>query len=402
MKKKTGSKQGRRPGFGTIAVHGGEEGKFPFGPASTPIYQTSTFTFDSAAEGGEVETGQREGFIYTRVGNPTLRAFEEKMALLEEGASCVSFSSGMAALSAIFLEILRPGDEVISSAHIYGGSKLFFAHNLRKLGCRVKRFRPYDDLEKVIPSLVTQKTRLIFFETPSNPELSIIDMGLIAVMAKKHGLFSVVDNTFAPPYLQKPMRAGIDCVVHSATKYIGGHGDAIGGAVVSSKEFLAGLRSNMLQNLGGCLSPFNAWLFLRGLKTLHIRMERHCRTAAVVADFLTGHPKVETVLFPGLRSHPGHRIAKRQMSAFGGMVSLRLQNGKACRKFIDGLRLCRTGVSLGDAGTLTLHFASLFHPKLTDAACRRIGVDPALIRMSIGLEDPEDIIEDLNDALAPL
>jgi methionine-gamma-lyase len=401
MKKKGNGKRQTR-GLGTIAVHGGEEGKFAFGPVSTPIYQTSTFTFDSAEEGGEVEKGEREGFIYTRIGNPTVRAFEEKMALLEGGESSVSFSSGMAALSAVLLELLKPGDEMISSSQIYGGSKLFFAHILQKLGCKVRRFGPYDDLKKVIPSLVTERTKLIFFETPSNPELSVIDIGLIAGLARKHGLVSVVDNTFATPYLQRPIATGIDCVVHSATKYIGGHGDAIGGVVVSSKEFISKARSNMLQNLGGCLSPFNAWLFLRGLKTLHVRMERHCRTAGAVAEFLAGHPKVETVLFPGLKTHPGHRIAKRQMAGFGGMVSIRLESGKDCRRFINGLRLCRTGVSLGDAGTLVLHSASMFHPKLADASCRKVGVDPTLVRISTGLEDAGDIIDDLKGALSAL
>jgi len=402
MTKKAGERSRKGPGFGTIAVHGGEEGRFAFDPVSTPIYQTSTFTFGSAEEGGEVEKGEREGFIYTRIGNPTVRAFEDKMALLEGGESCVSFSSGMAALSAVFLELLKPGDEVLSSSQIYGGSKLFFAHILHKLGCGVRRFGPYDDLKKVIPSLMTEKTRLIFFETPSNPELSIVDIGLIAGLAKKHRLVSVIDNTFATPYLQRPIESGIDCVVHSATKYIGGHGDAIGGVVVSSKEFISGLRPNMLQNLGACLSPFNAWLFLRGLKTLHVRMERHCRTACAVAEFLAGHPKVKTVLFPGLKNHPGHPIAKKQMSGFGGMVSLRLENGRVCRKFINALRLCKTGVSLGDSGTLALHYASMFHPKFSDASCLKIEVDPTLIRLSTGLEDAEDIIEDLRYSLSAL
>ena len=400
MKNRAGKR--KSPGFGTVAVHGGEEGKFAFGPVSTPIYQTSTFTFDSAEEGGEVEKRGKDGFIYTRIGNPTVRAFEEKMALLEGGDSCVSFSSGMAALSAVFLELLKPGDEIISSSRIYGGSKLFFAHILQKLDCKVRRFGPYDDLKRVIPPLINERTKLIFFETPSNPELSIIDIGLIAGLARKHRIVSVIDNTFATPYLQRPLGMGIDCVVHSATKYIGGHGDAIGGAVVSTKNFVSAIRSNTLQHLGGCLSPFNAWLFLRGLKTLHVRMDRHCETAASVAGFLAGHPKVGTVFFPGLRTHPGHRIAKRQMSGFGGMVSIGLENGRACRKFINGLRLCRTGVSLGDAGTLVLHFASMFHPKLSDAACRKIGADPTLIRISTGLEDAADIIGDMKNALATL
>lgn len=347
-----------------------------------------------------MQDGEKEGFLYTRLGNPTVKAFEEKMALLECGESAVAFSSGMAALSAILLETLKPGDEVISSDRIYGGSRKFLGEILRKIECPVKFFGPYDAPEKKIPSLVSKRTKLIFFETPSNPELSIIDIRMIAAVAKKYRILSVVDNTFATPFLQKPLTAGIDCVMHSATKYIGGHGDAIGGVVISSKGSISRLRNDMLLNLGACLSPFNAWLYLRGLKTLHIRMERHCSSAERVAEFLKGHPKVKGVLFPGLKDHPGHKIARMQMSGYGGMASFRLENGKSCRRFINRLRLCKIGVSLGDAATLALHPASLFAPKATDAGCRKAGLDPTLIRMSVGLEDPEDIVWDLRAALA--
>ncbi len=387
-------------GFGTKAVHGGEEGGFAFNPASTPIYQTSTFFFGGTGEAGEVQEGEKEGFIYTRIGNPTVKAFEDKMALLEGGGAAVSFSSGMAAVSSVLLEVLRPGDEVISSSRIYGGSKKFFENMLGNMDCPVKNFVPYEDLRKTIPALVTPRTRLIYFETPSNPELSIIDIRLIAGLARKYGLFSVIDNTFATPYLQRPLEMGMDCLLHSATKYIGGHGDAIGGVVISSKDFISRLRSNTLPNLGACLSPFNAWLFLRGLKTLHIRMERHCKTGGRVAEFLRRHKKVKEALYPGLHDHPGHDIAKRQMSGFGGVVSLRLGNGAACRRFVNRLRLCRIGVSLGDAATLVVHPASLFAPKMTDAGCRKIGLDPTLVRISTGLENAEDIIADLKDALS--
>ncbi len=387
-------------GFGTNAVHGGEDGGFDFNPASTPIYQTSTFFFRGTGEAGEVQEGEKEGFIYTRIGNPTVKAFEDKMTLLEGGEAAVAFSSGMAAVSSVFLEMLKPGDEIISSSRIYGGSKKFFEKILGNLDCPVKHFVPYENLRKTIPALITPRTKLIFFETPSNPELSIVDIRLISDLARKHRLFSIIDNTFATPYLQRPLELGIDCVLHSATKYIGGHGDAIGGVVISSKDFISRLRANTLPNLGACLSPFNAWLFLRGLKTLHIRMEHHCKTAGKVAEFLQRHKKVKEALYAGLRNHPGHDIAKRQMSGFGGVVSVRFQNGMACRRFINRLRLCRIGVSLGDAATLVVHPASLFAPKMTDAGCRKIGLDPTLIRISTGLEDPEDIIADLKDALS--
>ena len=386
-------------GFGTKAVHEGEDGGFAFNPASTPIYQTSTFFFEGTGEAGEVQGGEKEGFLYTRIGNPTVKAFEDKMAVLEGGGYAVAFSSGMAAVSAVLLDVLRPGDEIISSSRIYGGSKKFFEHILDKLGCPVKYFVPYEDLRGTIPALITPRTKLIFFETPSNPELSIIDIRLMADLAQKYRLLSVIDNTFATPYLQRPLDQGIDCVLHSATKYIGGHGDAIGGVVISSEDFISRLRANALPNLGACLSPFNAWLFLRGLKTMHIRMEHHCKTAGKVAEFLrTTHKKIKEVLYPGLRDHPGHGIAKRQMSGFGGVVSIRLESGRACRSFVNKLGLCRIGVSLGDAATLVLHPASLFAPKVTDAGCRKIGLDPTLIRISTGLEDAEDIIADLKGA----
>lgn len=385
-------------GFGTTAVHGGE-GQFLYNPAITPIYQASTFFFKDIEEAIDVYKGDEKGFVYTRMDNPTVKVFEDKMALLEGGEAAVAFSSGLAAISATFLELLKPGDELISGSQIYGGTRKFYDAIIDKLGCRVKYFDPCDNIEKKIPSLVTEKTRFIFFETPSNPELSIIDIKAVARAAKKHGLVSVVDNTFATPYLQKPLLLGIDCVVHSATKYIGGHGDSIGGVVVGSEEFVSGLRDRMLINMGGCLSPFNAWLFLRGLKTLHVRMERHCATAARLAEFLAGHRKVREVLYPGLRSHPCHDVARKQMTEYGGMVSLRLGSRKACRKFLDGLELCKIGVSLGDVETIAISFALMFHTDKSDAACRKLGTDPLLVRISTGLEDADDVMRDIKKAL---
>lgn len=399
-KRKRKSPAAKKPyGFGTNAVHGGEEGKFSYSPSSTPIYQSSTFFLDEPRAAFEIERGAREGFIYTRLGNPTVRAFEDKMAMLEGAESAVAFASGMGAVAAVFQELLKPGDEVISSSRVYGGTRNYCREILGGLNCVVNHFEPEDDLETKIPSLVTPRTKVIFFETPSNPELSIIDMGLIARLARRHGLVSVIDNTFATPYLQRPLLSGIDCVVHSATKYIGGHGDAIGGVVAGPPAFISRLKERALIYLGACLSPFNAWLFLRGLRSLHVRMDRHCSTASSVAGFLSGHPKVAEVLYPGLRSHRGHGIAKAQMTGFGGMVSFRLRSRSACERFFSALRLCRIGVSLGDTETIALNYALMFHPEKTDTACRRIGVDPVLIRISAGLEDPEDIIEDLKAAL---
>jgi len=385
--------------FATVTVHGGEEGRFLHNPSSTPIYQTSTFFFNETKEAGDVAGNNKEGFLYTRVSNPTVKAFEDKMALLEGGESAVAFSSGMAAISSVFIEFLRPGDEVISSRQIYAGSRGFFENTLKKLACPVRYFESGDDLKKTIPSLINRKTRVIFFETPTNPELSIIDISAIARLARQYKLISIMDNTFATPYLQKPLSYGIDCIIHSATKYICGHGDALGGIVVSSREIISSIRKNTLLNLGGCLSPFNAWLFLRGLKTLHIRMDHHCGSALKIANFLDRHKKVKDVLYPGLKTHAGHKTAKKQMKAFGGVVSFRLTNRLACKKFLNNLDLCKIGVSLGDSATLVLHSASLFHSKLSDSACRRIGIDPELIRISAGLEDVDDIIEDIQAAL---
>jgi methionine-gamma-lyase len=385
--------------FATVTVHGGEEGRFLHNPSSTPIYQTSTFFFNDTKEAGDVAGNNKEGFLYTRVSNPTVKAFEDKMALLEGGESAVAFSSGMAAISSVFIEFLRPGDEVISSRQIYAGSRGFFENTLKKLACPVRYFESGDDLKKTIPSLINRKTRVIFFETPTNPELSIIDISAIARLARQYKLISIMDNTFATPYLQKPLSYGIDCIIHSATKYICGHGDALGGIVVSSREIISSIRKNTLLNLGGCLSPFNAWLFLRGLKTLHIRMDHHCGSALKIANFLDRHKKVKDVLYPGLKTHAGHKTAKKQMKAFGGVVSFRLTNRLACKKFLNNLDLCKIGVSLGDSATLVLHSASLFHSKLSDSACRRIGIDPELIRISAGLEDVDDIIEDIQAAL---
>ncbi len=385
--------------FATVTVHGGEEGQFMHNPASTPIYQTSTFLFNDTKEAGDAADNDKEGFLYTRVSNPTVKALEDKMALLECGESAVAFSSGMAAISSVLLDLLRPGDEVISSRHIYSGSRGFFENTLKKLGSPVRYFDPADQLNKTIPSLINSKTRVLFFETPSNPELSIIDIPAIARIARKFKLISIMDNTFATPYLQKPLSYGIDCVIHSATKYISGHGDALGGIVVSSREIISSIRRNTLLNLGGCLSPFNAWLFLRGLKTLHLRMDHHCGSAIKIARFLEGHKKIKNVLYPGLKTHAGHKTAKTQMKAFGGIVSFRLPNGPACKKFLNNLELCKIGVSLGDSATLALHSASLFHSKLSDSAYRKIGIDPKLIRLSTGLEDAEDIIEDIKSAL---
>ncbi len=384
--------------FGTLAVHAGEDG-FLHSPSSTPIYQTSTYTFDEIIDAAEAMQGSRDSFVYSRLGNPTVQAFERKLASLEDADDAVAFASGMAAISAVFLELLRPGDEVISSSRIYGGTRGFFEQILARIGCTVRSFSPFADIRKEIPPLVNNKTKVIFFETPSNPELSIIDISVVAAIAKKHRLFSIIDNTFATPYLQKPLLHGIDCIAHSATKYIGGHGDAIGGIVAGKANFIARLRKTMLLYVGGCLSPFHAWLFLRGLKTLHLRMEHHCSSAAAIAEYLSRHRKVSAVLYPGLADHPGHDIAKKQMSGFGGMVSFRLKSREICRKVLDRMELCKIGVSLGDTESLVMNNALMLYPKLTDAACRKIGIDPHLIRLSTGLEDVHDIIADLDKAL---
>lgn len=394
--KKDGGQDSYR--FSTLAVHGGEGGH-PHNPLSVPIYQNAVFAFDDIdAAVNQVETG--EGFIYSRIGNPTVDAFEQKMALLEGGEAALAFASGMAAISAVFMTLAKPGDHILAARHMYSGAHSLIAHQLGPMGYQVEFFDAagVEGLENLRRAL-KDNTRFVYLESPSNPELDIADIGALAGIAKQRGIPTVIDNTFATPYLQQPLKMGVDVVIHSATKYIGGHGDAVGGIVVGSDNLIDRMRHGVRKDLGGILSPLHAWLYLRGLKTLPLRMDRHCGSAMEVARFLESHPAVGSVIYPGLASHAGHELARKQMNNFGGVVSFRLPSRENGKQFCDTVRLCTLGVSLGDAATLVLHTASMFHRMESDDQCRGKGVDPLLVRLSVGLEDPSDIIEDLDRAL---
>lgn len=395
--------ESKKYGFATLAIHGHthinkHEGQAPIRSVSTPIYQTSTFAFESAEEGAALFAGEKEGYFYTRIGNPTQAALEKDMAFLEGGEMGLAFGSGMAAISTVTMALAKPGDNLLSCSAIYGGTHAYFAHMLPKFNIES---RPVDlhDVED-IEGNIDEKTRMIFFETPANPTLDVYDIDLIAAIGKKHGIAVVVDNTFASPYLQNPLAFGADVVVHSATKYLGGHGDAVAGMVVGSKEFMTPLRFDYLKDFGGIISPFNAWLILRGIKTLPVRMDRHCENAMEVAKYLSFHPRVVTVRYPGLRTDPGHELAKKQMRGFGGMITFEIEGGRdAGRKLCNNVELCTLAVSLGDCDTLIEHPASMTHSSYSEQELEMAGIKLGMVRISVGLENVEDIIADLRQAL---
>jgi methionine-gamma-lyase len=374
----------RRSGFSTKVVHAGQHPCRLTGALATPIYQTSTFSLDRLAE---------TRYVYTRVGNPTNTVLEEKMAILESGERSLTFSSGMAAISATIFSLASKGDHIITDNVIYGCTYDLFS-SMPRFGIEVS-FVDASDVSKV-EGCMKGNTKLIFLETPANPTMKISDIKAISEVSGEAKV--VVDNTFMTPYFQRPLELGADIVVHSATKYIGGHGDTIGGVLVGNKEFIEGARS-VLKDMGGAMSPFNAWLLIRGLKTLVIRMERHEKNALEVAVFLEDHPKVKRVLYPGLESHPQHELAKRQMGGFGGMLAFEVDRMKDVMKLMSGVELCTFAVSLGDVDTLIEHPASMTHRSMPKKYREDCGITGGLVRLSVGIEDVEDIIKDLKQAL---
>lgn len=382
--------------FKTRAVHAGQQPEALTGAHATPIYSTSTFAYGSFARGERLFAGEEVGYVYGRVGNPTVRALEEKLASLEGAQDAVAFASGMAAISALANTLLAPGDEIVYLGPLYGGTEGYFLETLQKFGVKVSDGGSLETLEAAL----SPATRLIYFETPTNPTLRIYDIEAVAHIARAKGILTVVDNTFATPYLTRPLELGIDLVLHSATKYIGGHGDALAGIVAGPKELMDQVRGEGLRHVGGVLGAFEAYLMLRGLKTLPLRMQAHCEGAARVAEFLSKHPAVRQVHYPGLTSHPGHAVARRQMRAFGGLVAVELESKQAAAAFLDSLELFTQAVSLGDVESLATHPASTTHQLLPPEVRLRHGVSDTLVRLSVGIEDPEDLIEDLDQALS--
>lgn len=377
--------------------------KNPHGALTAPIYQTSTFVFDNARQGGDRFAGQEEGYIYTRLGNPTTRLLERKIAAMEQGDDCVVFSSGMGAISAALLTFLSQGDHVLADPVLYGCTYSLMTHTFPRFGIRAE-FADFSDLEAIRKAL-TPATRVVYFETPSNPTMKIADIKAVCglVHGVNPGCLVMVDNTFATPYLTRPLTLGADLVLHSGTKYLNGHGDVVSGMAVGRQELIDRVRGEGQKDItGSVLSPNDAFLVLRGLKTLQCRMDVHCRSAQAVADFLAGHPAVTRVYYPGLPGHPGHRTAKQQMAAFGGMIAFEVGGYEQAVRMVDALTMCTLAVSLGDAESLVEHPASMTHSTYSSEERARYGIPEGLIRLSVGLEHPEDIIQDLKASLDQL
>jgi len=360
--------------------------------------QSATFVFDSAAQMRRYLDGDEELYLYTRYENPTLRELEARLAALEEAEAAVVFASGMAALATAVLSTVKAGDEVLASASLYGGATRLVREVLPGLGI-ASRIVPTADLPRM-GAVAGERSRLLMLESPTNPSVEILDLRTIIAAAHDRGVAVIVDNTFATPFLQRPIGLGADIVMHSLTKALAGHGDLIGGALVGSKERIEKARS-LLKVLGGCMDPHPAFLTLRGLKTLHLRVARQCENAMALALHLQQHPKVKTVLYPGLSSHPGHEVARLQMSGFGGIVSFVLYGGlPAAERFYDGLQLMARAASLGGVETLVSLPVHTSHHGFTDEQLRAAGIDPGMVRVSLGVEDAADLVADADAALA--
>jgi cystathionine gamma-lyase len=379
----------REHGFSTRAIHAGQEPDPATGATIVPIYATSTYT--------QAAPGQHKGYEYSRTGNPTRHALETCLAALEGGERGLAFASGLAATTAV-LATLRPGDEVAAAADLYGGTYRLLERVYKPWGL-VARYTD-DPSPASFAKLVTPKTKLIWIETPTNPLLQLVDIAAIAALAKKSGALLAVDNTFASPFLQQPLRLGADLIVHSTTKYLGGHSDVVGGAVVGRAELLQPIA--FYQNAaGGVPGPFDSWLVLRGLKTLAVRMERHCANAGRLAPWLAEQPAVAKVYYPGLPSHPNHALAKKQMRDFGGMISISLRGGKdAALRFMTRTKLFSLAESLGGVESLVCHPATMTHASIPAEIRQARGISDGLVRLSVGIEDADDLQEDLRQALA--
>lgn len=389
----------KKCGLGTTAIHAGTL-KNLYGTLAMPIYQTSTFIFDSAEQGGRRFALEEAGYIYTRLGNPTTTVLENKIAALEEGEAAVATSSGMGAISSTLWTVLKAGDHIVTDKTLYGCTFALMCHGLTRFGIDVT-FVDTSNLDEV-KNAMKENTRVVYLETPANPNLKIVDIEALAKIAHTNpNTLVIVDNTFATPYMQKPLTLGADVVVHSVTKYINGHGDVIAGLVITNKALADQIRFVGLKDMtGAVLGPQDAYYIIRGMKTFEIRMERHCKNARKVVEFLNNHPKIEKVYYPGLETHPGYEIAKKQMKDFGAMISFELKGGfEAGKTLLNSLKLCSLAVSLGDTETLIQHPASMTHSPYTKEEREAAGITDGLVRLSVGLENVEDIIADLEQGL---
>lgn len=396
MRRKTDAKS---LGFATRAIHHGYDPSSHHGALNQPVYLSSTFSFSSAEEGAARFSGDEPGYFYTRVSNPTLALLEARLASLEGGEAALVTGSGMGAVAAVLWTLLSAGDEIITDATLYGCSFALTHHDMKRFGVSARAV----DLTRLetLEAAISSRTRVIFFETPANPNMRIIDIAAVSAIAHRRGVTVIVDNTYCTPYLQQPLALGADIVVHSATKYLGGHGDLMAGAVVGQAETIGQIRVIGLKDMtGAVMSAQDANLVLRGLKSLALRMERHCASAAQVADLLEAHPAVSKVYYPGLRSFEWYDLAKRQMRDFGGMIAFELHGGvEAGRQLMNALSLITRAVSLGDAESLIQHPASMTHASHTPGERAESGITDGLVRLSVGLEEPEDILADLSHGL---
>lgn len=388
-------------GFATKAIHAGTTREKQFGTLAMPIYQTSTFIFDSCEQGGNRFAGEEQGYIYSRLGNPTTSALEEKVAALENAEAAMATSSGMGAISSAIWTLCKAGDHIIADGTLYGCTYAYLAHGISRYGVEVS-FIDASDINQLKAAL-KPNTKVLYLETPANPNLKICDLELCAKTVHNYNaeIAVICDNTFATPYLQRPLELGCDIVIHSATKYLNGHGDVIAGFVVGKAEFISQVRFFGVKDMtGSVIGPFESFLILRGLKTLDVRMERHCKNTLAVVEFLKTHPAIEHIYFPGLASHPLHEVAAKQMSGFGGMVAFEVKGGRPGGvKLLNNLKLCTLAVSLGDAETLIEHPASMTHSPYSPEELQEFGISEGLVRLSVGLENVEDIIADLKQGL---
>ncbi|MHB1415228.1 MAG: trans-sulfuration enzyme family protein [Chloroflexota bacterium] len=388
----------RRLGLTTRAIHVGERPDPATGALEAPISMSTTYVFPSAEEGAAVFAGEKEGYSYTRLGNPTVAILERKVADLEGAEAGLATGSGMAAVAMATMPFLRTGDHIVACDGVYSGTYALFAQRYAELGITTTFVDGADP--GAFERALRENTKVIYIETPGNPTLKLVDVEAVAQIARRVGVATVADNTFATPVFQRPLALGVDVVLHSATKYLCGHGDSVAGAVVGSADFIRRAQKEYLRQYGGIISPFNAWLVIRGIHTLTLRVERHGENALAVARFLEQHPRVAWVSYPGLASHPQHDLARRQMSGYGGMVCFEVKGGvEAGRRMMDRVRICSLAVSLGDVKSLITHPASMTHRLVPREQRLAMGISDGLVRLSVGVEDVGDIIADLDQAL---
>ncbi|ETS98689.1 methionine gamma-lyase [Providencia alcalifaciens] len=386
--------------FETRAIHSHYNAQDHLGSLASPIYQTSTYVFKSVEEGAACFSGEKDGYIYTRINNPTLNLLENRIASLEEGEAAIVFSSGMGAITATFWTLLNPGDELLVDLTVYGCTYAFFHHGLARFGVKIKHIDMSDP--ESVAQAITKKTRMIFFESPANPNMRLVDIAAVSEIAHRHNILVVVDNTYCTPYIQTPLTLGADIVLHSLTKYMNGHGDAMGGAVATAAEYAKLIRLVGLKDMtGACLSPHDANLIIRGMKTLSVRMDRIVQSTQKIAEYLEVNPKVATIMYPGLPSFEQYHLAQKQMKLAGGMIAFELKGGlEAGKRFLNHLTLFSRAVSLGDCESLAQHPASMTHSTYTPEERLQYGISDGLIRLSIGLENVDELIADIEQALA--